>query len=50
MNSSEKLCLKWNDYQDNIVSTYRELREAHEFGNVTLVCEDNQKIESQNLF
>ena len=49
MNSSEKLCLKWNDYQDNIVSAYRELREAHEFGDVTLVCEDNQKIESHKV-
>ena len=46
---SEKLCLKWNDYQENIATSYRELRESQEFGDVTLVCEDNQKIEAHRL-
>ena len=49
MNSSEKLCLKWNDYQDNIGLAYRELREVQEFGDVTLICEDNHKIESHKV-
>ena len=49
MSLSEKLCLKWNDYQENIASSYRELRESQEFGDVTLVCEDNQKIEAHRL-
>ena len=44
MSSSEKLCLKWNDYQENIGSSYKELREAQEFSDVTLACEDNHKI------
>ena len=46
---SEKLCLKWNDCQENIATSYRELRESQEFGDVTLVCEDNQKIEAHML-
>ena len=49
MTSSEKLCLKWNDYQENIGSAFRELREAQEFGDVTLVSQDNHKIESHKI-
>ena len=46
---SEQLSLKWNDYQENISSSYMELRKSQEFGDVTLVCEDNYKIEAHRL-
>ena len=49
MSSSEKLCLKWNDYQENIGSSYKELRETQEFSDVTLACDDNYKIESHKV-
>ena len=49
MSLSEKLCLKWNDYQENIGLSYRELRESQEFGDVTLVCEDNHRIEGHKV-
>ena len=42
--SSEKLCLKWNDFQDNISLGFKELRSDQEFTDVTLVCEDGQQI------
>ena len=36
---SEKLCLKWNDNQENIKDTFRHMREYNDFSYVTLVCE-----------
>ena len=43
---SEKLCLKWNDYQDNVNSAFGSLREDNDFPDVTLACEDGQQIEA----
>ena len=39
---SEKLCLKWNDYQENVVSTLSELRAEEDFFDVTLACDGEQ--------
>ena len=40
--SSEKFCLKWNDFESNISGAFRELREEKDFFDVTLACDDNQ--------
>eukprot|EP00092_Neocalanus_flemingeri_P002020 GFUD01002157.1.p1 GENE.GFUD01002157.1~~GFUD01002157.1.p1 ORF type:complete len:362 (+),score=85.08 GFUD01002157.1:52-1137(+) len=40
--SSEKFCLRWNDFESNISSAFRELREEKDFFDVTLACDDNQ--------
>ena len=32
--SAEKLCLNWNDFQENTLSSYRELRTEKEFTDV----------------
>ena len=47
--SSDKFCLKWNDFQTNTISSYKDLREEQAFADVTLVCEDNQVIEAHKL-
>ena len=47
--SSEKFCLKWNDFQQNIVASYHNLREDPDFSDVTLVCEDNHEIEAHRI-
>ena len=47
--SSEKFCLKWNDFQQNIASSYQELRKDSEFSDVTLVCEEDQQIEAHRV-
>ena len=47
--SSEKLCLQWNDFKENITSSFRELREDREFTDVTLACEDGQQIEAHKV-
>ena len=47
--SSEKFCLKWNDFKQNIVSSYHNLREDSDFCDVTLVCEEDQQIEAHRI-
>ena len=49
MGSSEKLCLQWNDFKENITSSFKELREDKEFSDVTLACEDGQQIEAHKI-
>ena len=49
MGSQEKLCLQWNDFKENITSSFRELREDKEFTDVTLACEDGSQIEAHKV-
>ena len=42
MGSAEKFCLRWNDFESNISSAFRELREDKDFFDVTLACDDDQ--------
>ena len=45
----EKLCLQWNDYQQNIKGAFSLFREDNDFNNVTLVCEDGQQVEAHKV-
>ena len=36
----EKLCLKWNDSQEHLLTSFQELRSDNDFTDVTLACED----------
>ena len=38
--ADEKLCLKWNDFQNIVQTSLGELRRRRDFINVTLACED----------
>jgi len=40
--SSEKFCLRWNDFERNISSAFRDIREEKEFFDITLACDDEQ--------
>jgi len=42
MDSSEKFCLRWNDFEVNIISAFTNLKEEKDFTDVTLACSDNQ--------
>jgi len=42
MASNEKYCLRWNDFETNISTAFRELREQKDFFDVTLACDDKQ--------
>ena len=46
---SEKLCLQWNDFQDNVKSAFGNLRESTDFADVTLACEDGHQIEAHKI-
>merc|ERR1712198_314679 len=38
----EKFCLKWNEFESNVSTAFRELREDKDFFDVTLACDDEQ--------
>ena len=42
MSSSDKFCLRWNDFEVNISNAFHELKEEKDFTDVTLACADNQ--------
>jgi len=47
--SEEKLCLKWNDFQENVTTAFGERRKDMEFADVTLACEDGQQVEAHKV-
>ena len=49
MNTSEKFCLKWNDFKENVSAAFGSLREDCEFADVTLACEDGQQVEAHKV-
>ena len=46
---SEKLCLQWNDFKENINSAFGRLRGDKEFTDLTLACEDGQQMEAHRV-
>ena len=46
---SEKLRLKWNDFQENISTAFANLRGNNDFSDVTLACEDGQQFEAHKV-
>ena len=46
---SEKFCLKWNDFQTNISSSFSDLRKEQDFSDVTLTCDGNQQIQAHKV-
>ena len=46
---SEKLCLKWNDFQENVNTAFGSLREDKDFTYVTLACEDGHQFEAHKV-
>ena len=46
---SEKLCLKWNDFQENLNSAFGSLREDNAFTDVTLACVDGKQLEAHKV-
>ena len=48
-NMSEKLCLQWNDFQENVKVSFRNLRDDKYFTDVTLACEDGKEVEAHKV-
>ena len=49
MQNSEKLCLKWNDFHENLNSAFGLLKNDEEFSDVTLACEDGTQVETHKV-
>ena len=49
MSTSEKFCLKWNDFHENINATFGCLRDDTDLADVTLACEDGQQVEAHKV-
>ena len=47
--TTEKFCLKWNDFQQNVACSFGSLRKAPDFSDVTLATEGNQHIEAHKV-
>ena len=49
MGSSEKFCLKWNDFQDNVTKSFSKLRQESGLFDVTLVGSDQKQLSAHRL-
>ena len=49
MTNSEKLCLQWNDFKQNISTSFGDLRGDKDFTDVTLACEDGHQVEAHKV-
>ena len=45
----EKFCVKWNNFQDSISSSFRLLRRNEDFADVTLACEDGKTLKAHRI-
>ena len=46
---NEKLCLKWNDFQENVNTVFESLRQHKDFSDVTLASDDGQQFEAHKI-
>ena len=46
---SEKLCLQWNDFKQNVNSAFGRLQNDTDFCDVTLAYEDGQQIQAHKV-
>ena len=46
---SEKLFLKWNDYQENVTTAFGSFRGDIDFSDVTLASDDGQQVEAHKV-
>ena len=49
MGSSEKLCLKWDDFQSNISTSFCQMRQDQHFSDVTLTCDGDQQVQAHKV-
>ena len=46
---TEKLCLQWNDFKENVNSAFGRLKNDREFTDVTLACHDGRQMEAHKV-
>ena len=45
----DKLCLQWNDFKENLGSSFGTLRGDKDLTDVTLACEDGKQVEAHKV-
>ena len=45
----DKLCLQWNDFKENLGSSFGDLRGDKDLTDVTLACEDGKQVEAHKV-
>ena len=45
----ERFCLRWNDFESNVCSGFKDIREDQDFLDVTLACGDNKQIQAHKV-
>ena len=46
---SENFCLKWNDFVENVTSSFAQLHNDKDFSDVTLACGDGSQIKAHRI-
>ena len=46
---SEHLCLQWNDFKEDVISAFGNLRNDKDLNDVTLACENGQQMEAHKV-
>ena len=46
---SEKICLQWNNFNENVITAFGSLRDDNDFSDVTLACENGQQVEAHKV-
>ena len=49
MSILDKISLKWEGFEDNVMSAFARFRDVSDFSDVTLVCEDGQQLDAQRV-
>ena len=49
METSEKVCVNWNEFRENLAQSFGDLRKDKDLTDVTLACEDGQQVEVHKL-
>merc|ERR1712129_172857 len=49
MTPSETFHLKWNDFHENMATSFKDLRQDGDFTDVTLACEGNQQLQAHKV-
>ena len=49
MATSEKLCLQWNDFKENVVISFADLRADNDLTDITLACGDGKQVEAHKV-
>ena len=46
---SNKICLQWNGFKENANILFENLREDHDFTDITLACEDGKQVDAHKV-